>query len=55
MSAFLYDFFVGLCCCWGRERKDLKHLALDEYNELVAHIKAMRKSCLLYTSDAADE
>ena len=42
MWAFLYDFFVGLCC-GGREKTDIKHLALDEYNELVAHIKAMRK------------
>ena len=45
MWAFIYDFVVGQCCC-GREKKDIKHLALNEYNELVADIKAIReKSC----------
>ena len=42
MWAFLYDLFAGLCC-WGRQGKDIKHLALEEYNELVEHIKDVKR------------
>ena len=38
----IYDFFVGLCC-GGRQGKDIKHLALEEYNELVEHIKDVKR------------
>ena len=42
MLVFIYDFFVGLCC-GGRQGKDIKHLALEEYNELVEHIKDVKR------------
>ena len=41
MLVFVYEFLVGLCC---GGRKDIKHLASDEYDDLVAHLKATRKT-----------
>ena len=38
----IYDFFVGLCC-GGRQGKDIKHLALEEYNELLEQIKDVKR------------
>ena len=43
MIACIYEFFGGLWC-GGREKKDMKQLALDEYDELVENIKATRKN-----------
>ena len=37
----IYEFFVGLCC-GGRQGKDIKHLALEEYNELVELIRDVK-------------
>ena len=38
----IYEFLFGLCC-GGRQGKDIKHLALEEYNELVEHIKDVKR------------
>ena len=42
MLAFIFELFVGQCC-GGRQGKDIKHLALEEYNELVEHLQDVKR------------